>query len=125
MENECNYYCMCTYISCCTFHGAKINLYSQNLKYTYSQYFYSEIIFIGTYATRVCLMGGIWSDVDLTSCTLTSMESNPFMLVYLYLQENVRRKRMVEKILPPSIKLHRRERAASNNNNESLLMEAR
>ncbi|XP_064384244.1 uncharacterized protein LOC135333251 isoform X3 [Halichondria panicea] len=78
----------------------------------------------GTYATRMCLLGGTWSEVDLTSCTLDSMDSNPFMLVYLDLQEPSRRKkRSIENLLLEPMELRRKVRAATSNNSQLLLME--
>ena len=35
--------------------------------------------------TRTCLLGGVWSAVDLTSCTLESVSSEPFLIVYFSL----------------------------------------
>ena len=32
-------------------------------------------------------MGGVWSAVDLTSCTLESVSSEPFLIVYFSLIE--------------------------------------
>ncbi len=81
-------------------------------------------MYVGTYATRMCLLGGTWSEVDLTSCTLDSMDSNPFMLVYLDLQEPSRRKkRSIENLLLEPMELRRKVRAATSNNSQLLLME--
>jgi len=34
-------------------------------------------------ASRACLPGGIWSEVDFTTCTINQINVEPFILVWL------------------------------------------
>ena len=42
----------------------------------------------GTFITRTCLLNGVWNDVDFTSCTLESVLSEPFLIVYYTLNDS-------------------------------------
>ena len=51
----------------------------------------SELFWSGLYATRKCLDGGIWDEVDMSQCTIKDNDNSSFIIYSIYLQttENI------------------------------------
>ena len=46
----------------------------------------STVFWPGLYATRECLSGGVWDEVDMSQCTIKNSDGMPFIVYSLYLE---------------------------------------
>ena len=46
----------------------------------------SELFWSGLNATRKCLDGGVWDEVDMSQCTIKDTDEIPFIVYSAYLQ---------------------------------------
>ena len=46
----------------------------------------SELFWSGLNATRKCLDGGVWDEVDMSQCTIKDTDEIPFIVYSTYLQ---------------------------------------